>query len=478
MKSKSNKIILAVLILSIVALFFSGCSGSGGVPTVPPTPESEDFLSDDFALIQVKYPESNILFIAGKENKNTMLILGEKNNQGDPTKITKSVYVSEQGDELYFKKGVDGLPIYAVDCEGYIITFENYTSSTVDIALYDSNENLIEGPATIEIDPTDFLTIEDLLATKQSNNSYHSQPKLVSAVIPPWVYWHFTDYLDFGFIDDFTISLLEYTIGKEKTVLITKMGTGEYTITYPETEVPSYSCSPPVNLPGFPPVWDIIADIYEDEESTQNHPPVISSLNPNPSSIDISQTTTITCSASDQDGDSLTYHWTKNGGAFIGSTSGPSVTWRAPSTPGIYRVYCEVSDGKGGEDSDSANIIVTESNEEEIESICSKLISALNSKNWNKARSYCINGSEAYNQVYELENSVNNYESWYGPGNLNINTNINNIVINGNYATVYGYFSYIFTAGSYIEENSGSVTGYLEKIGSNWKIYKGVIPNL
>jgi len=86
--------------------------------------------------------------------------------------------------------------------------------------------------------------------------------------------------------------------------------------------------------------------------SDTNQPPEISDLSANPSSINISQTTTVTCSASDQDGDPLTYHWTKNAGSFEGNTSGPSVTWRAPSTPGTYRVYCEVSDGEGGEDNE------------------------------------------------------------------------------------------------------------------------------
>ena len=95
-----------------------------------------------------------------------------------------------------------------------------------------------------------------------------------------------------------------------------------------------------------------------------NHPPIISSLTANPSSVDINQTTTITCIASDPDGDPLTYHWTKNAGSFEGSTSGPSVTWRGPSSTDIYTVVgCEVSDGEGGEDSESINIIVTESDD-------------------------------------------------------------------------------------------------------------------
>lgn len=86
-------------------------------------------------------------------------------------------------------------------------------------------------------------------------------------------------------------------------------------------------------------------DFYLVGEVDSNHPPVISNLTANPSSIDINGTTTITCTASDQDGDTLTYTWTKTGGTFEGSTLGSSVTWKAPSTEGNYTVECEVSDG-------------------------------------------------------------------------------------------------------------------------------------
>jgi hypothetical protein len=100
------------------------------------------------------------------------------------------------------------------------------------------------------------------------------------------------------------------------------------------------------------------------EEENENHPPVISDLSADPPSVNINQTTTITCFASDPDGDPLTYHWTKNVGSFEGSTSGSFVTWRAPFTTDIYTVVsCEVSDGEGGEDSESINIVVTESEE-------------------------------------------------------------------------------------------------------------------
>jgi hypothetical protein len=55
-------------------------------------------------------------------------------------------------------------------------------------------------------------------------------------------------------------------------------------------------------------------------------------------------------------GDTLTYTWTKNGGTFEGSTTGPTVTWRAPSTEGNYTITCEVSDGEA---SDSEQVVIT-----------------------------------------------------------------------------------------------------------------------
>jgi hypothetical protein len=88
-----------------------------------------------------------------------------------------------------------------------------------------------------------------------------------------------------------------------------------------------------------------------------NYTPVISSLTADPPSIDIDQTTSITCIASDEDiGDTLSYTWTKNGGVFEGSTVGSTITWRAPSTPDNYMVSCEVSDG---ETSDSKQVVIT-----------------------------------------------------------------------------------------------------------------------
>ena len=81
-----------------------------------------------------------------------------------------------------------------------------------------------------------------------------------------------------------------------------------------------------------------------------NHPPVIDHIEISPIDIYITQPVTITYFASDQDGDTLSYTWTKTGGTFEGSVTGPTITWIAPSKPGNYTVTCEVSDGKDNVD--------------------------------------------------------------------------------------------------------------------------------
>jgi len=202
-----------------------------------------------------------------------------------------------------------------------------------------------------------------------------------------------------------------------------------------------------------------------------NQPPAISNLTANPPSIDVKKTTSITSTASDPDGDPLAYHWTKNGGTFVGSTSGSSVTWRAPSTPGTYRVYCEVSDGEGGEDSESRNIVVTESDETKIKNVINGFFQAISDQNWSKARSYCVYGTPIYNILEELP-------LIYDYVNFEIdNSNIEKVEIQGILANVYwtGYIS--ITLDEYVESGFFEDVLSLRKTGNSWKIYDSSLTN-
>ena len=88
-----------------------------------------------------------------------------------------------------------------------------------------------------------------------------------------------------------------------------------------------------------------------------NNPPVIESLSTNcPNGVKPAKTGDFTCVASDPDGDELTYTWEAERGSISGE--GPEVTWTAPGEYGNYAITVTISDGRGGEDSESIQIRV------------------------------------------------------------------------------------------------------------------------
>jgi hypothetical protein len=79
-----------------------------------------------------------------------------------------------------------------------------------------------------------------------------------------------------------------------------------------------------------------------------NKPPQISSMVANPSEILYGGSTTITCIATDTNGDTLEYIWTASDGTITGA--GNKVTWTAPNRniSANFDIAVIVSDGKGG----------------------------------------------------------------------------------------------------------------------------------
>jgi hypothetical protein len=65
----------------------------------------------------------------------------------------------------------------------------------------------------------------------------------------------------------------------------------------------------------------------------------------------------VTCTASDPDGDELSYEWSTSGGNITGT--GSEVIWTAPGEVGIYDITVVVDDGHDGEDARSVTLSVT-----------------------------------------------------------------------------------------------------------------------
>jgi hypothetical protein len=78
-----------------------------------------------------------------------------------------------------------------------------------------------------------------------------------------------------------------------------------------------------------------------------NNPPLISLLTATPSLIVGGQATTLTAAAGDPEGDALSYGYAQTAGPAAGAFSGtgPSRTWTAPASPGVYTLQLTVDDG-------------------------------------------------------------------------------------------------------------------------------------
>jgi len=354
-----------LIVLMLIIYLLISMVGCGGVPTTPP------IISSELVVVQVTDPKSNLISVAGKENEDVIAILGEKDIEGNPTDITGAVYVFEQGDSFGIYAGIDGLPICLIDFEGNKVLFENYTNSTVDISIYDSNGDLIQEPITINIDSA------DLLELKQLYNSFYSQKKgwgknvaddvaaglRWGAKAIPWGACVVT--IGVAYVNPLLILLPPFsvtTISCGNVIIPTLISflDDDFTIEESQAEgLTAVECNPANPLCYLITALLVIADVIEEHFGT-NFTPIISSLTANPSIININETTTITCTASDENvGDTLTYNWNKNGGIFEGSTSGSSIIWRAPSIADIYTVSCEVSDGELS-DTQSSTITVEE----------------------------------------------------------------------------------------------------------------------
>ena len=97
----------------------------------------------------------------------------------------------------------------------------------------------------------------------------------------------------------------------------------------------------------------------EPGDDNSNKKPVIQKLAADPSSVRMGKKLSLFVTASDPDGDELSYSWESTAGEFSGNNV--SVTWTAPlgapcCVPGPYLISVTVQDGKGG--SDSGEIIV------------------------------------------------------------------------------------------------------------------------
>ena len=100
---------------------------------------------------------------------------------------------------------------------------------------------------------------------------------------------------------------------------------------------------------------------------------------------------------------------------------------------------------------------------------------ALSEQDWNQAKSYCVNGSRAFDDVNNMETQwLSNFEGIDGIDINYIVKNIESVTIIGKYAETYVHVDgIVLYEGEIIENNPGDILQvYLQKISSVWKLYE------
>jgi hypothetical protein len=91
-----------------------------------------------------------------------------------------------------------------------------------------------------------------------------------------------------------------------------------------------------------------------------NRSPIIASIVANPTTLSTGAVSAITCSASDPDGDTLSYLWSAASGTISGA--GSTINWTAPASSSTYVISVTVSDGHGASVQASTTVAATRGN--------------------------------------------------------------------------------------------------------------------
>jgi hypothetical protein len=115
-------------------------------------------------------------------------------------------------------------------------------------------------------------------------------------------------------------------------------------------------------------------------------------------------------------------------------------------------------------------IVTPATDEDAIKNVIRDWSLALNDMNWNKAKGYCLNGSEMYYAVETFEDLANSISTYCNQITVNVVINVGNVSINGSYGQAYCYTAWYTTYCGLYETDAYYVYYSLQKIGNNWKL--------
>ena len=109
--------------------------------------------------------------------------------------------------------------------------------------------------------------------------------------------------------------------------------------------------------------------------------------------------------------------------------------------------------------------------EAKVKSVINEYYLALSNLNFNKAKNYCVYGSDQYYAVSQVKALVDNAYLYCNTITFNAFIDIQNVSVSGNYATVSGYTTFLLTYCGYYYNDEMYSNFNLQKVGNSWKLY-------
>jgi len=460
---KSNKIILTVLILSIIVLPFSGCNGGGTIPTINHSPTIIS-LTADSSSININQSDT-ITCLATDQNNDPLTYTWTKSGgtitgtgstitwTAPATTGTYTITCTVSDGEL---TNTQSIIITVLEPEGYAVSVTDSfgkASIVMENKQVDVNVKDEHGIPIPSVTVKAYALGEDVLIFAGSED-YLPGIKILSAS-------------EFSRSDSFGLSQFK---PKFAVITITLMVLSIAGITMTVYEYYNNPGEFPVQIPG----------LIEGEKKVKS---TCVQMDGNDligigstilSGLTLYKGVQVLGAPAQLRGvTAINYGFTKN-----------MVTWTGAKTIGtafvklagildtdiINTCTYEYETNNGYEEMPYLNFDVQRSSEEEkIENAINGFAQALSDKDWDKARSYCVYGSVVYNEINEMEQGYYNDPSeWV---DHIVVDNISPIIINGQYAEAYVYFTDVFIYNGEAEEYTGEQWHYLQKIGNDWKYY-------
>jgi hypothetical protein len=166
----SNIRLFFLKIVLVFALFLlSSCGGGDNEPGNDVSNNSDIELK--YSAPNMKIGDTNeyiIGVITGEGTTDSLGIIGEIDASGDPTSVSSLVYITEDGTSSEILVGIDGLPKSVNLSDGSRIVFNNYSSNSVDVSVYNQSGELVYGPTIQSLDSS---KIQEILSLYPFSNA-------------------------------------------------------------------------------------------------------------------------------------------------------------------------------------------------------------------------------------------------------------------------------------------------------------------